>query len=110
VASGAGEERPDDIRVGDVGQLGALLRKSSDVLSQGFPWLLVAASEIPGVPRAHVRALEVSSEGFDQIVPVGDLRRRQMLQQARAASERNKGRLRMMRLSSSVPPSWQASR
>jgi hypothetical protein len=24
--------------------------------------------------------LEVSSEGFDQVVPVGDLRRRQMLQ------------------------------
>jgi hypothetical protein len=35
-ASGAGEERPDDIRVGDVGQLGALLRKPLDVLSQGF--------------------------------------------------------------------------
>jgi hypothetical protein len=79
-ASGAGEERPDDIRVGDVGQLGALLRKPPDVLSQRFPWLLAGASEIPGVPRAHVRALEVSSEGFDQIVPVGDLRRRQMLQ------------------------------
>jgi hypothetical protein len=79
-ASGAGEERPDDIRVGDVGQLDALLRKSPDVLPQGFPWLLAAASEIPGVPTAHVRALEVSSEGFDQIVPVGDLRRRQMLQ------------------------------
>jgi hypothetical protein len=28
----------------------------------------------------HVSALEVSSEGFDQIVPVGDLRGRQMLQ------------------------------
>jgi hypothetical protein len=28
----------------------------------------------------HVRALEVSSEGLDQVVPVGDLRRRQMLQ------------------------------
>jgi hypothetical protein len=79
-ASGASEERPDNIRVGDVGQLGALLRKPSDVLSQGFPWLLVAASEIPRVPRAHVRALEVSSEGFDQVVPVGYLRRRQMLQ------------------------------
>jgi hypothetical protein len=79
-ASGASEERPDDIRVGDVGQLGALLRKPPDVLSQGFPWLLAAASEIPRVPRAHVRALEVSGEGFDQIVPVGDLRRRQMLQ------------------------------
>jgi hypothetical protein len=79
-ASGAGEERPDDIRVGDVGQLGALLRKSSDVLSQGLPWLLAAASEIPGVPRAYVRTLEVSSEGLDQVVQVGDLRRRQMLQ------------------------------
>jgi hypothetical protein len=30
--------------------------------------------------------------------------------QAQAVSERNRGRLRMMRLSSSVPPSWQASR
>jgi hypothetical protein len=30
--------------------------------------------------------------------------------QAQAASKRNKGRLQMMRLSSSVPPSWQASR
>jgi hypothetical protein len=79
-ASGAGEERADDIRVGDVGQLGALLRKPPDVVPQGFPWLLAAASEILGVPRAHVCALEVSSEGFDQIVPVGDLRRRQMLQ------------------------------
>jgi hypothetical protein len=32
-ASGVGEERPDDIRVSDVGQLGALLRKPPDVLS-----------------------------------------------------------------------------
>jgi hypothetical protein len=79
-ASGVGEERPDDIRVGDVGQLGALLRKPPDVLSQGFPWLLAAASKVLGVPRAHVHALEVSSEGLDQVVPVGDLRRRQMLQ------------------------------
>jgi hypothetical protein len=46
-ASGAGEECPDDIQVGDVGQLGALLRKPPDVLSQGFSWLLAAASEIP---------------------------------------------------------------
>jgi hypothetical protein len=51
-----------------------------DVLSQGFPWLLAAASEISGVPRAHVRALEVPSKGLDQVVSVGDLRRRQMLQ------------------------------
>jgi hypothetical protein len=89
--SGASEERPDDIRVGDVGQLGALLRKPPDVLSQGFPWLLAAASEIPGVLRAHVRALEVSSEGFDQVVPVGDLRRRQMLQPGSGGVEEEQG-------------------
>jgi hypothetical protein len=53
-ASGAGEEHPDDIRVGDVRQLGALLRKPPDVVSRGFPWLLLAASEMPRVPRAHV--------------------------------------------------------
>jgi hypothetical protein len=84
--SGAGEERPDDIRVGDVGQFDALLQKPPDVLSQEFPWLLAAASEILGVPRAHVRALEVSSEGLDQVIPVGDLRRRQMLQRRPAGS------------------------
>jgi hypothetical protein len=79
-ASGASKESPDDIRVNNVGQLGALLRKPPDVLSEGLPWLLAAASEIPRVPRAHVRALEVSRKSLDQIVPVGDLRRRQMLQ------------------------------
>jgi hypothetical protein len=46
-ARGASKECLDDVRVGDVGQLGALLRKPSDVLSQGFPWLLAATSEIP---------------------------------------------------------------
>jgi hypothetical protein len=109
-AGGAGEERADDIRVGDVGQLGALLRESPDVVPERLSRLLSAASEVPGIPKAHVRALEIAGEGLDQVVPVGDLPRRQVLQQARAVSERNRGRLRMMRLSSSVPPSWQASR
>jgi hypothetical protein len=77
---GAGEERADDIRVGDVGQLGALLRESPDVVPERLPRLLAAASEIPEVPRAHVRALEVVGEGLDQVVPVGDLPRRQVLQ------------------------------
>jgi hypothetical protein len=36
-ASGVGEERTDDIRVGDVRQLGALLQKPPDVVPQGFP-------------------------------------------------------------------------
>jgi hypothetical protein len=39
-ASDAGEKRADDIRVGDAGQLGALLRESSDVVPQGFSRLL----------------------------------------------------------------------
>jgi hypothetical protein len=62
---GADEERADDIRVGDVGQLGALLRESPDVVPERLSQLLAAASEIPGVPRAHVRALEVAGEGLD---------------------------------------------
>jgi hypothetical protein len=33
-AGGAGEERADDIQVGDVGQLGALLRESPDVVPE----------------------------------------------------------------------------
>jgi hypothetical protein len=57
-----------------------LFQKSPDVIPQGFSRLLATASEIPGVSRAHVCALEVVGEGFDQVVPVGDLRRRQMLQ------------------------------
>jgi hypothetical protein len=80
VAGGAGEERVDDIRIDDVGQLGALLRESSDVVPERFSRLLAAASEIPGVSWAHVRALEIAGEGLDQVVPIGDLPRRQVLQ------------------------------
>jgi hypothetical protein len=79
-AGGAGEERADDVQISDVGQLGALLRELPDVVPERLSRLLAAASEIPGVPRAHVRALEVAGEGSDQVVPVGDMPRRQMLQ------------------------------
>jgi hypothetical protein len=89
--SGASEECPDDVRVGDVGQLGALHGKPPDVLLQGFPWLLAAAPEIPRVPRAHVRTLEISSESLDQVVPVRDLRKRQMLQPSPGSVREEKG-------------------
>jgi hypothetical protein len=79
-AGGAGEERADDIRIGDVGQLDALLWESPDIVPKRLSRLLVVASEIPGVPWAHVRALEVVGEGLDQVVLVGDLPRKQMLQ------------------------------
>jgi hypothetical protein len=62
---GASEERANDIRVGDVGQLGALLRKSPDVVPERLSWLLSAASEVPGIPGAHVRALEIAGESLD---------------------------------------------
>jgi hypothetical protein len=78
-AGGAGKERVDDIRVGDVGQLGALLRESPDVFPKRLSRLLPAASEVPGIPGAHVHPLEVAGEGLDQVIPVGDLPRRQVL-------------------------------
>jgi hypothetical protein len=109
-AGGAGEERADDIRIGDVGKLGALLRESPDVVPETLSRLLPAASEVPGVSRAYVRALEIASEGLDQVVLVGDLPQRQVLQPGTSGVGEEQGRLRMMRLSSSVPPSWQASR
>ena len=62
------------------GQLGALLRESPDVVPKRLSRLLSAASEVPGIPGAHVRALEIAGEGLDQIIPVGDLPRKQVLQ------------------------------
>jgi hypothetical protein len=62
---GAGEECADDIRIGDVGQLGALLRESPDVVPERLSRLLPAASEVLGVSRAYVRALEIAGEGLD---------------------------------------------
>jgi hypothetical protein len=79
-AGGAGEERADDIRIDDVGQLSALLRESPDVVPERLSRLLAAASKVPRVSRAHVRALEIAGEGLDQVVPVGDLPRRQVFQ------------------------------
>jgi hypothetical protein len=64
-AGGASEERADDIRVGDVGQLGALLRESPDVILERLSRLLSAASEVLGIPEAHVRALEIAGESLD---------------------------------------------
>jgi hypothetical protein len=46
-AGGTREEGHDDIGVGDVRELGVLLRETSNVILEGFAWLLFAASEIP---------------------------------------------------------------
>jgi hypothetical protein len=42
--------------------------------------LLGARTQVPGVPRTHVRALEISHERADQVVPVVDLAGRQLLE------------------------------
>ena len=59
------EEGIDDLDVGDAGELGALLGEALDVVTQGLFGLLLAPLEIPGVPRAHVSALEVAHEDLD---------------------------------------------
>jgi hypothetical protein len=41
--------------------------------------VLSAASKVPGIPRAHVCTLEIPGKSLDQVVPVGDLPRRQVL-------------------------------
>ena len=74
------EEGIDDLDVGDAGELGALLGEASDVVAQGLVGLLLAPSKILGVPRAHVSALEVAHEDPDQVVPVADLVRGQVLE------------------------------
>ena len=56
------EEGVDDLDVGDAGELGASLGEMLDVVTQGFIGLLLTPSEIPGVPRAHVSALEITHE------------------------------------------------
>jgi hypothetical protein len=45
-----------------------------------FAGLLGARAEVPGVPGAHVCALEISHEHADQVVPVVDLAGRQVLE------------------------------
>jgi len=65
LASGAGNEGSDDVGIRDVGELGALFGESPDEVSEGLIGLLPATPEVPGVPRAHVSALEVPDEDLD---------------------------------------------
>jgi hypothetical protein len=46
-AGGTREGGHDDVRVGDVGKLGALFGETPDVVPEGLTWLLFAASEVP---------------------------------------------------------------
>jgi hypothetical protein len=59
--------------VGDVRQLGVLLREASSIFSEGFSRLLLAFAEVPRVAGSYVGSFEVSLEHPDQIDPVVDL-------------------------------------
>jgi len=80
LASGARQERPDDVGVGDVRYDVALLRETPYVFPEGLLRLLPAVLEVPRVPRAFICALEVPDEDFPQVRLAGDLVRREMLE------------------------------
>ena len=56
------DEGVDDVGVGDVGELIALLGKMLDVLPEGLVGPLPVVAEVPQVPRLSVRTLEVANE------------------------------------------------
>ena len=72
LAGGARQESSYNIDVGDVRQLIALPREALDVPMKGFSGLLSIVFEIPWVPRALVRALEVPYENLFQVHPILD--------------------------------------
>jgi hypothetical protein len=61
-------------------ELRATLGKAPYEVPKRVAGLLSARAQVPGVPRAHVRALEVPHERANQIVPVVDLAGRQVLE------------------------------
>ena len=66
--------------MGDARELGALLGEASHVVTQGLAGLLATPFEVPRVPRANIRALEIAHEDVDQVGLVVDLIRRQVLE------------------------------
>ena len=55
-----GQEGSYHVGVGDVRELVALQGEAPDVPTEGLTGLLTVVLEVPWVPRAFVRALEVS--------------------------------------------------
>jgi hypothetical protein len=61
-------------------ELRTALAEAPYEVPERFAGLLGARTQVPGVPRAHVRALEISHERADQVVPVVDLAGRQVFE------------------------------
>jgi hypothetical protein len=76
---------------------------------EAFVLLLLATLEIPGVPCADVHALKILPKDPDMVFPVMDLCWWEVHELGSGGVRKKRGRLQMMRLSSFVPPRWQAS-
>jgi hypothetical protein len=61
-AGGSREKSHDDVRVGDIGKLGALFGEMPDIVTEGLVWILLTTLEVPRVTGAHVGPLKVSFE------------------------------------------------
>ena len=80
LAVGAEGEGRDDLGVGGTGQLVALLGEAAYVVAEIFALLLPAVAEVPGIPRANVRALEIADEDMAQVGLVVDPLRGQVIE------------------------------
>jgi hypothetical protein len=69
-----------DLGLGDARELGTTLGEAPYEVPEQLVGLLGARAQVPGVPRAHVRTLEVPHRGANQVVPVVDLTGWQMLE------------------------------
>jgi hypothetical protein len=99
-----------DLGLGHARELSTALGEASYEVPERLAGLLGACAQIPGVPGAHVRALEVPHEGADQVVLVVDLTGRQVLEpHSRRVCEVQR-KLRMMTSSVVAPPSWHVRR
>jgi hypothetical protein len=92
-AGGTREEGHDDVGVGDVRELGALLGETPDVILEGFTRLLLAASEIPRVVVAYVGSLEVPLEHSHEVILVMDLSRWKVLELGSSGVRQDQGEL-----------------
>jgi hypothetical protein len=69
-----------DLGLGHARELCTTLGEASYEVPKRLAGLLGTRAQIPRVPWAYVRALKVSHEGADQVVPVVDLIGRQVLE------------------------------
>jgi hypothetical protein len=74
------EEGVHNLGVGHARELYTALGETPFEVQERLVGILGACTQVPGVPRAHVRAQEVSHKGADQVVPVVDLTGWQVLE------------------------------